>query len=142
MAKVEPIELRYFYEPGIWVSLLKMLLLTLTPLLNLILASVICFVLFCFVLFWFFSAQWTSNRSRTECPYFVYPVLELDKSTREFSNILRYGCDGQGRVLHTASLLSLASPTATASRTLRIKKCENVKGRFPFALILILGQYY
>ena len=117
LAKGEPIELRYFYKPGTWVSLHKMLLLTLTPLLNLTLASVICFVLF-----WVFSAQWTSNRSRTECPYFVNPVLELDKSTREFSNILRYGCDGQGRVLHTASLSSLASPTATASRTLRIKK--------------------
>ena len=51
MAKVEPIELRYFYKPGIWVSLHKMLLLTLTPLLNLIHASVICFVLFCFGFF-------------------------------------------------------------------------------------------
>lgn len=50
-------------------------------------------------------SHWNSDMSTTECPHQVYPALEFDKAAREFSNMLRYGCDGPGlnksRCCHT-----------------------------------------
>ncbi|RUS86205.1 hypothetical protein EGW08_006051, partial [Elysia chlorotica] len=74
--------------------------------------------------------KWTSNRSLTQCPTYVNQVLEFEKWAQEFSNMLRYGCDGQGmasgsRCCHgpqthvTDTISQMAQVSRTLTKTLR-----------------------